>query len=57
MSFCGNQVQLINVHGHYQWPVCKTNSLPCCDGDNCNIFFTWEEKADDQNLTTNNIPD
>jgi hypothetical protein len=33
--FCGNVVQLIHVHGHYQCPVCKTNALPCCDGDNC----------------------
>ena len=40
--FCGNTVQLILVHGHYQCPVCKTNALPCCDGDNCNNFFLNE---------------
>jgi hypothetical protein len=34
--FCGHKVQLVHVHGHYQCPVCNTNSLPCCDGDNCN---------------------
>jgi hypothetical protein len=28
-------VQLVHVHGHYQCPVCNTNALPCCDGDNC----------------------
>lgn len=33
--FCGQQVEFIHVHGHYQCPVCKTNALPCCDGDNC----------------------
>jgi hypothetical protein len=38
--FCGNIVQLIHVHGHYQCPVCKTNALPCCDGDNCETNYT-----------------
>ena len=33
--FCGHSVQLVHVHGHYQCPVCFTNALPCCDGDNC----------------------
>ena len=33
--FCGHTVQLVHVHGHYQCPVCFTNALPCCDGDNC----------------------
>lgn len=33
--FCGHNVSLVHVHGHYQCPVCKTNALPCCDGDNC----------------------
>lgn len=33
--FCGHQVKLIHVHGHYQCPVCGTNAMPCCDGDNC----------------------
>jgi hypothetical protein len=33
--FCGQTVQLVHVHGHYQCPVCNTNALPCCDGDNC----------------------
>ncbi|MBI1781936.1 MAG: hypothetical protein HYR66_11290 [Sphingobacteriales bacterium] len=33
--FCGNIVTLVHVHGHYQCPVCNTNALPCCDGDNC----------------------
>jgi hypothetical protein len=37
--FCANTVQLIQVHGHYQCPFCKTNALPCCDGDNCNNLF------------------
>ena len=33
--FCGHLVTLVHVHGHYQCPVCFTNALPCCDGDNC----------------------
>jgi hypothetical protein len=33
--FCNNTVQPVHVHGHYQCPVCNTNILPCCDGDNC----------------------
>ncbi len=33
--FCGHVVQMVHVHGHYQCPVCCTNALPCCDGDNC----------------------
>ncbi len=33
--FCGHIVALVHVHGHYQCPVCHTNALPCCDGDNC----------------------
>lgn len=33
--FCGYMVTLVHVHGHYQCPVCTTNALPCCDGDNC----------------------
>ena len=34
-AFCGQLVDLVHVHGHYQCPVCKTNAMPCCDGDNC----------------------
>ena len=43
--FCGQQVELIHVHGHYQCPVCKTNAMPCCDGDNCdtNVFLKNNE--------------
>lgn len=33
--FCGHTAALVHVHGHYQCPVCHTNALPCCDGDNC----------------------
>jgi len=42
-------VQLIVVHGHYQCPVCKTNALPCCDGDNCdNLFLAEKINTDNQ---------
>ncbi|MFN8307835.1 MAG: hypothetical protein U0T79_13745 [Ferruginibacter sp.] len=37
--FCNAPVVLVHVHGHYQCPVCKTNALPCCDGDNCGNFL------------------
>ena len=37
--FCGTAVRLILVHGHYQCPLCKTNALPCCDGNTCNDLF------------------
>lgn len=37
--FCGHSVQMVHVHGHYQCPVCKINTLPCCDGDNCETNY------------------
>lgn len=40
--FCGACVSMINIHGHYQCPVCKTNAFPCCDADNCNNLFLSE---------------
>jgi hypothetical protein len=44
--FCGHYVQMVHVHGHYQCPVCFTNAMPCCDGDNCdtNKFLTEQSK-------------
>lgn len=42
--FCGSLVILVHVHGHYQCPVCKTNALPCCDGDNCSTNHLLAEK-------------
>ncbi|HRI23343.1 MAG TPA: hypothetical protein PLZ45_01650 [Ferruginibacter sp.] len=43
--FCGAAGAMILVHGHYQCPVCKTNVLPCCDGDNCsNLLLADEEQ-------------
>lgn len=42
--FCGHFVSLVHVHGHYQCPVCHTNALPCCDGDNCNTNVLLDEK-------------
>ena len=47
--FCGVNVVLIHVHGHFQCPLCKTNALPCCDGDNCSNFLL----ADDEYLKNN----
>ncbi len=31
--FCGYSAQTIFVHGHEQCVVCKTNVVPCCQGD------------------------
>lgn len=42
-NFCGHLVNLVHVHGHYQCPVCNTNALPCCDGDNCETNYTLKE--------------
>ncbi len=46
--FCGHTVELVHVHGHYQCPVCLTNALPCCDGDNChtNMLMRDDEKVE-----------
>lgn len=43
-NFCGHLVQLVHVHGHYQCPVCNTNALPCCDGDNCETNLMLKEQ-------------
>ena len=54
--FCGNSIQLVFVHGHYQCPVCKTNALPCCDGDNCdNLFIAKSDSTDKQEGNAENI--
>jgi len=44
--FCGQTTELVHVHGHYQCPICKTNALPCCDGDNCdtNVLLKQENQ-------------
>ena len=54
-AFCGQQVYLVHVHGHYQCPVCKTNALPCCDGDNCdtNILLKNNEEPDHRSKKSN----
>lgn len=48
--FCGQTIELVHVHGHYQCPICKTNALPCCDGDNCdsNNFLKTKESIQPQ---------
>jgi hypothetical protein len=50
--FCGYTVDLVHVHGHYQCPVCYTNVLPCCDGDNCdtNVLLKDDEKVEVDDL-------
>jgi len=44
--FCGQQVELVHVHGHYQCPVCKTNAMPCCDADNCDTNILLKNNED-----------
>ena len=53
--FCGQQVELVHVHGHYQCPVCKTNAMPCCDGDNCDTNVLLKKDEDIRNQTLNPI--
>jgi hypothetical protein len=31
--FCGQIVQMIWVHGHYQCARCHQITVPCCDGE------------------------
>lgn len=45
--FCGHIVVLVHVHGHYQCPVCNTNALPCCDGDNCDTNMILKQHPGD----------
>lgn len=47
--FCGHYVQLVHVHGHYQCPVCTTNALPCCDGDNCSTNYLFDHSMNEVN--------
>lgn len=53
--FCGSNIHLVFVHGHYQCPVCKTNALPCCDGDNCNNAFLSGDPAEDKQANVTEI--
>ena len=53
--FCGQQVELVHVHGHYQCPVCKTNAMPCCDGDNCDTNVLLKKDEDTGHETSNPI--
>jgi hypothetical protein len=54
--FCGQQVDMVHVHGHYQCPVCKTNAMPCCDGDNCDTNILLKNNEDPNfKLRTSNI--
>ena len=48
--FCGQQVDMVHVHGHYQCPVCKTNAMPCCDGDNCDTNVLLKNSEDPKPL-------
>ena len=51
--FCGQLVDLVHVHGHYQCPVCKTNAMPCCDGDNCGTNVLLKNNEDLKPQTSN----
>ena len=53
--FCGQQVELVHVHGHFQCPICKTNAMPCCDGDNCDTNVLLKKNEDIRHQTSNPI--
>ncbi|HLO37343.1 MAG TPA: hypothetical protein VK173_02525 [Lacibacter sp.] len=53
--FCGHTVELVHVHGHYQCPVCFTNALPCCDGDNCHTNQYFNESTTLQPTQTSSL--
>jgi len=53
--FCGQEVELVHVHGHYQCPVCKTNAMPCCDGDNCDTNVLLRINEDPESSISNTI--
>lgn len=53
--FCGHVVQLVHVHGHYQCPVCNTNALPCCDGDNCDTNLLLQDTKTRLSETTSTL--
>lgn len=52
--FCGQVTELVHVHGHYQCPVCNTNALPCCDGDNCDTNLLLQEDRKSFAIKTEN---
>ena len=54
-NFCGQQVELVHVHGHYQCPVCKTNAMPCCDGDNCDTNVLLKNNEGSKPPTSNTM--
>ena len=47
--FCGQQLELVHLHGHYQCPVCKTNAMPCCDRDNVTNVLLKHHKIQTSN--------
>jgi Zn finger protein HypA/HybF involved in hydrogenase expression len=53
--FCGQVVALVHVHGHYQCPVCNTNALPCCDGDNCETNHLLKDDRESLTMETKNV--
>jgi len=34
-QMCGQPKKIVWVHGHGQCTYCKTNIMPCCDGEVC----------------------
>ena len=44
--FCNQSAEPVHVHGHYQCPVCNTNILPCCDCDNADTNFLFNQNEE-----------
>jgi len=49
-AFCGQPVEFVYVHGHYQCAACKTNTMPCCDSDNCDTNVLLRNNEETQPL-------
>ena len=47
---CNQPYVPVDVHGHVQCSVCKSNIQPCCQGDTCNMEYL-ENQQSDRNVT------
>ena len=40
---CNQPYVPVDVHGHVQCSVCKSNIQPCCQGDTCNMGYLEDQ--------------
>jgi hypothetical protein len=43
---CNQPYVPVDVHGHVQCSVCKSNIQPCCQGDTCNMDYLEDQQSD-----------